>query len=249
MDIQFKLEAFEGPLDLLLHLLEKNKVDIYDIPIAEITDQYMAYVEQMPEEDLGVMSEFLVMAATLLDIKCRMLLPRTENEEGEEEDPRAELVEQLLQYKLYKYMSYQLKDRQKDADMIFYHAKSIPEEVASYEPPVNLEDLLKDLTLERLHEIYQQVQKRQERRMDPVRAKFGRIQKEQVSLDEKMASLKAFAKKTRRFSFRRLLESARSRDEVIVTFLCILEMMHSGEVRIRQEETFGEIEIESQVAA
>ena len=105
MGIPVKLEAFEGPLDLLLHLIEKNKIDIYDIPIVEITNQYMDYIRQMQREDLNVMSEFLVMAATLLDIKCRMLLPKEVTEDGEEEDPRQELVEQLLQYKMYKYMA------------------------------------------------------------------------------------------------------------------------------------------------
>ena len=109
MGIPVKLEVFEGPLDLLLHLIEKNKVDIYDIPIVEITNQYMEYIRQMQREDLNVMSEFLVMAATLLDIKCKMLLPKEVKEDGEEEDPRQELVEQLLQYKMYKYMSYELK--------------------------------------------------------------------------------------------------------------------------------------------
>ena len=96
MAIPVKLPVFEGPLDLLLHLIDKNKIDIYDIPIVEITDQYLAYIHQMEREDLDIMSEFMVMAATLLDIKCRMLLPKTVNEEGEEEDPRAELVQQLL---------------------------------------------------------------------------------------------------------------------------------------------------------
>ena len=100
MGIPVKLEVFEGPLDLLLHLIDKNKIDIYDIPIVEITNQYMEYIRNMQREDLNVMSEFLVMAATLLDIKCRMLLPKEVTEEGEEEDPRQELVEQLLQYKM-----------------------------------------------------------------------------------------------------------------------------------------------------
>ena len=99
--IPVKLEVFEGPLDLLLHLIEKNKVNIYDIPIAEITDQYMEYIHQMQREDLNIMSEFMVMAATLISIKCRMLLPKEVNEEGEEEDPREELVRQLLEYKMY----------------------------------------------------------------------------------------------------------------------------------------------------
>ena len=92
MGIPVKLEAFEGPLDLLLHLIEKNKIDIYDIPIVEITNQYMDYIRQMQREDLNVMSEFLVMAATLLDIKCRMLLPKEVTGDGEEGDPPQGLV-------------------------------------------------------------------------------------------------------------------------------------------------------------
>ena len=104
MGINVKLQVFEGPLDLLLHLIDKNKVNIYDIPIVMITEQYMEYVNSMDKEDLDVVSEFLVMAATLLDIKSRMLLPQEVNEEGELEDPRAELVEKLLEYKLFKYM-------------------------------------------------------------------------------------------------------------------------------------------------
>ena len=119
MGISVKLQAFEGPLDLLLHLIDKNKIDIYDIPIVEITNQYMEYIQAMDRADLNVMSEFLVMAATLLDIKCKMLLPKEVNEEGEEEDPRQELVEQLLQYKMYKYMSYELRDRQVDGEKLF----------------------------------------------------------------------------------------------------------------------------------
>ena len=109
MAISVKLEKFEGPLDLLLHLIEKNKIDIYDIPIVEITAQYLEYIRQMQEEDMNVMSEFLLMAATLIDIKCKMLLPAEVNEDGEEEDPRAELVQKLLEYKMYKYMSLELR--------------------------------------------------------------------------------------------------------------------------------------------
>ena len=111
--ITYKLEHFEGPLDLLLHLIEKNKIDIYDIPIADITAQYLEYVRQMEREDLNIVSEFLVMAATLLDIKARMLLPREVDEEGEEIDPRAELVERLLEYKRYKLLADELADRER----------------------------------------------------------------------------------------------------------------------------------------
>ena len=126
MGIPVKLEAFEGPLDLLLHLIEKNKIDIYDIPIVEITEQYMEYIRQMQEENLNIMSEFMVMAATLLDIKCKMLLPKEVTEEGEEKDPREELVQQLLEYKMYKYMSYELRDRMADASRCVYRAESMP---------------------------------------------------------------------------------------------------------------------------
>ena len=129
MAIPIKINVFEGPLDLLLHLIEKNKIDIYDIPIVEITDQYMEYIHGMETEDLGTMSEFLVMAATLLDIKCKMLLPRQVNEEGEEEDPREELVQKLLEYKMYKYMSYELKDKMDGAAGVFFKKPTIPDEV------------------------------------------------------------------------------------------------------------------------
>ena len=134
MALSVKLNVFEGPLDLLLHLIDKNKIDIYDIPIVEITDQYMEYLHSMEKEDLGIMSEFLVMAATLLDIKCKMLLPKEVNEEGEEEDPRAELVQKLLEYKMYKYMSYELRDRLGDAAGVYYRKQDLPEEVLQYTP-------------------------------------------------------------------------------------------------------------------
>ena len=147
LKLSVKLQAFEGPLDLLLHLIDKNKVNIYDIPIAEITDQYIEYVRDMDKEDLDLVSDFLVMAATLLDIKSRMLLPAEMNEEGEEEDPRQELVERLLEYKMYKYMAEELKDRQLDAGKLLFKPETIPEEVMKYRPPVNLPELLEGITL------------------------------------------------------------------------------------------------------
>ena len=207
MGIPVKLEAFEGPLDLLLHLIEKNKIDIYDIPIVEITSQYMEYIRAMEREDLNVMSEFLVMAATLLDIKCKMLLPREEQEE-EEEDPRQELVEQLLEYKMYKYMSYELRDREMMGDQTLYKEPTIPEEVRDYVEPVDLDDLLGDLTLIKLNAIFQEVMKRQADKVDPVRSKFGKIEKEEVTLPDKLSYVTDYAKSHRRFSFRELLKKA-----------------------------------------
>jgi len=113
MALEVKLEVFEGPLDLLLHLIDKNKVNIYDIPIVLITDQYIEYIDNMEKSDLNLVSEFLVMAAMLLDIKSKMLLPKDPDvAEDDNSDPRQDLVEKLLEYKMYKYMSYELKDRQ-----------------------------------------------------------------------------------------------------------------------------------------
>ena len=149
MELSVKLKVFEGPLDLLLHLIDKNKVNIYDIPIVEITNQYMAYIREMQRQDLNIMSEFLVMAATLLNIKARMLLPAEVNEEGEEEDPRQELVEKLLEYKMYKYMSLELKDRMVDAGKAMYKPPTLPDEVKDYRQPVDLDELLDGLTLTR----------------------------------------------------------------------------------------------------
>ena len=244
MGIPVKLEVFEGPLDLLLHVIDKNKIDIYDIPIVEITNQYMEYIRNMQREDLNIMSEFLVMAATLLDIKCRMLLPKEVTEDGEEEDPRQELVEQLLQYKMYKYMAYELKDRQTDADCVLYKRPTIPEEVQGYVEPVDLDLLLGDLTLSRLNAIFQDVMKRQTDKIDPVRSKFGRIEKEEVSLSDKFTYIRGYMKSRRRFSFRQLLEEQHSKMHVVVAFLAILEMMKLGEIRVEQEDTCGEIMIE-----
>lgn len=249
MELTVKLQVFEGPLDLLLYLLEKNKVNIYDIPIVEITEQYMEYIREMKRQDLEVLSEFLVMAATLIDIKSRMLLPSNPDIEEEEEDPRAELVQQLLEYKMYKCMAYELKDRQMDAGRVMYKKPTIPEEVRAYEPPVDIHELMSDITLSRLHEIFESIMKKQQDKIDPLRSKFGKIEKEEVSLEDKMEDLKKYAAGHRHFSFRGLLTAQSSKVEVIVTFLAILELMKMGTIRISQEHIFDDIQIDSKVAA
>lgn len=245
MALEIKLQVFEGPLDLLLHLIDKNKIDIYDIPIFTITEQYLAYIEAMDHADMEVTSEFLVMAATLMEIKCKMLLPREVNEEGEEEDPRAELVQKLLEYKMYKYMAVELRDRQVDADLSLYRSRHIPEEVATYEPPVDLEALVADTTLSKLNDIFLNLLKRMDDRVDPIRSTFGRIEKEDVDLDERMHYIRSYIRKNARFSFRELLTAQHSKGEVIVAFLVILEEIKRGEIAVEQEETCGEIYIVS----
>lgn len=243
MELTVKLQAFEGPLDLLLHLIEKNKVSIYDIPIVEITEQYLDYIREMERQDLNVVSEFLVMAATLIDIKCKMLLPREVDEEGEEIDPRAELVEQLLEHKMYKFMAEELKDRQMDAGRSLYKNPTIPEEVLNYVAPVDIDELLSEITLKKLNSIFKNVMKRQEDRIDPIRSQYGNIEKEDVSIEDKFIDVEQFILENKEFTFRELLNRQSTKMEIVVTFMVVLELMKAGRIRILQEETFGEIYI------
>lgn len=248
MGIPVKLEVFQGPLDLLLHLIEKNKVNIYDIPIVEITDQYMEYVRQMQGENLEVMSEFLVMAATLLDIKSRMLLPPEKDEEGEEQDPRAELVQKLLEYKMYKYMSYELRERQENAAFTLYKEPDLPEEVKAYRQPVDVEELLAGITVQKLHRVFEDIMRRQEDRIDPIRSKFGTLEKEEVDLNETMGFVTRYIAGEGSCTFRQLLTLRKGKLYVIVTFMTLLELMKEGRVEVKQEGTFQEIYIKAMPA-
>ncbi len=243
MSLSVKLEVFEGPLDLLLHLIDKNKIDIYDIPIVTITEQYLEYIKAMEREDMNIMSEFLLMAATLLDIKCKMLLPKEVNEEGEEEDPRTELVQKLLEYKMYKYMSFELKDRSMNAQRAFYKEPTIPEEVSQYRPPVDYEMLLGDMNLQRLNTIFKETLKRKEDKIDPIRSTFGKIEKDQIDLDNKTSYIKQYIWDKKELGFRELLEKQNSKIEIIVSFLVILELIKMGLIEIVQDELFDDIRI------
>lgn len=243
MGVSVKLQAFEGPLDLLLHLIDKNKVNIYDIPIAEITGQYLEYIRGMEEQDLDTMSEFLVMAATLLDIKSRMLLPAEVDEDGEEVDPRTELVEKLLEYKMYKFMSYELREREEKAAGAMYRKEDIPAEVKAYREPVDLDRLLEGVTLSGLRAVFKEMIRRQEDRIDPIRSSFGRIEQEEVDLDETMDFVEQFILDRKACTFRSLLTLRKGKMYMVVTFLTILELMKMGKIRVQQEDTFSEIYI------
>lgn len=243
MALSVKLEVFEGPLDLLLHLIDKNKIDIYDIPIVEVTDQYLEYIKQMQTEDMNIMSEFLLMAATLIDIKCRMLLPKEVNEEGEEEDPRAELVQRLLEYKMYKFMSYELRDKQLDATKNFYREQHFPKEVASYRQPIDYGELIGEMNLQKLQDIFKSIVKKQEDKIDPIRSNYGNIEKDEIDMDAKTVFIQEYIMNHQKCSFKQLLEKQNSKMEVIVTFLIILELMKMGSISIAQEQIFDDIYI------
>lgn len=244
MSIAVKLEAFEGPLDLLLHLIDKDKINIYDIPIVKITEQYMEYVRAMETKDMNVMSEFLVMAATLVNIKSQMLLPQDENiPEEEKEDPRRELVERLLEYKMFKYVSDELKDKQIDASKLMFKEPSIPEGISDYKEEINIEDLLNDLTLAKLQDIFKSVIKKQVDKIDPIRSTFGKIEKEEINVADKILYIEAYGKLHKNFSFRKLLEEQSSKMEIIITFLGVLELMKLGCINIEQDNIFDDIRI------
>lgn len=245
MAIDVKLQVFEGPLDLLLHLIEKNQVNIYDIPIVTITEQYLAYLEEMKTQDYDVMSEFLVMAATLINIKAKMLLPKEEVEEEEEEDPRAELVQRLLEYKMYKYAAAELKDMELDASYALYKQPTIPKEVAEYQEEIDPIELCDGLTLSRLQEIFRMVMKKQVDKIDPIRSKFGTIEREEVNIEERMQTIREDVRGLKGISFRTLLEVQASKINIIVTFMAILELMKVGAITVRQEELFDDIVIDS----
>ncbi|MBQ7557383.1 MAG: segregation/condensation protein A [Lachnospiraceae bacterium] len=230
------LDVFEGPLDLLLYLIEKTKVDIYDIPISVITDQYMEYLSAARSGGMDVMSEFVLMAATLLDIKCRMLLPGNENEEEEGTgDPREELVERLLEYKMCRSLSDELKLMYESQGAVACRRRNIPRDVACYVPPVDYEKLVGDTTLVELKSLFDALMKKQEDKVDRVRSHFGRIEKETVDIGVKTEYIRSFIKNHRTFGFRSLLENSSSRMDVIVTFLVVLEFMKNGLVRASQD--------------
>ena len=243
MGIPVKLQEFEGPLDLLLHLIDKNKISIFDIPITEITNQYLEYIRSMKEQDMNVASEFMVMAAELLDIKCRMLLPK-DPEKEEEEDPREELVRRLLEYKTYKYMSYELRDRMEEENSIF-REPSIPGEVLAWRPKAEPEELLGNTTLDALHAIFRDVLRREKEKIDPVRSEFREVRADEVNIGDKVRELAGYAKTHRKFSFRTLIRKQKNRVQTIVMFLAVLEFMKAGYIRVSQEKLFDDIEIEA----
>lgn len=242
MGLDLKLEKYEGPLDLLLHLIDKNKVSITDIPIVQITEQYLEYINAASANKMEIMSEFIEMAARLLAIKAKMLLPKPEVAVEEQIDPRQELMEQLLEYKKYKMISERLKEYSEVASKNVFKAASIPEEVLNYVEPVNPEDILAKLDFDRLYQAFQMVMKRKEDKIDPIRSQFSEIPREVVSLEDKMQSILEM-KSRRHISFIQLLRQESSRPAMVVTFLAILELMKAGEIRVEQSSLFEDITI------
>ena len=229
-----KLQVFEGPLDLLLQLIRKNKVDIYDIPIAKITEQYLEYLEILKKCDLEVVGDYLALAAQLSLIKSRMLLPQPPSEE-EEEDPRAELVRRLLEYERYKEAAEELEKRDILGKEVFLRGLSYFDEFgeAAEETEIVKTDLWS--LIEAFREVYQ-------------RKNFNLTEDivftlEAVSIEEKSNEIANFIKFRGKTAFKDLFVNLKSKVEVVITFLAILEMVKNETLGIVQEESDGEVEL------
>lgn len=235
MSYQIRLDNFEGPFDLLLHLIEKNQVDIYDIPIAEITRQYVAYLAEMEALDLEIASSFLVMAANLLAIKARMLLPKPppQEEEGEEDDARGELVRDLLEYKRYKEAALLLEDRsQEEAQYI-----PRPNEEEWYFPLFAAENPLEGKTAADLQAAFQQLLDKLENQ-----EKIFQIEGREISVGEQQGKIRrALAEYPQGLPFGKIFDSCLSRIEMVVTFLALLELIKNHIVTVSQRDAFTEI--------
>jgi len=229
-DYKVKLDIFEGPLDLLLHLIKEEELDIKDIPIARITKQYFEYLEVMKELNLDIAGEFLVMASTLTYIKSRTLLPRPEGagEEDEGVDPREELIRRLLEYKKYKEAAGELRERENM--MTGSYAREFLSEWNQEDP-----DYLKEVSIFQLLGAFREVLKNSDK------PELYSITLEDISVTERMNEIMETLTKTPKTLFTELFDGSRSRMEIIGTFLAVLELMKQGLIRVFQEAQFGSI--------
>ena len=234
--MDLKLEVFEGPLDLLLHLIKENKMDIFDIEIESITRQYLDYIHKMKEQNLDIASAYLVMASELTLIKARMLLPRpkVEDEESEEEDPRVELVARLLEYQAYKEITKTLKENESKRQEI--HTK-LPENINNYieENTVITGEGSLDLLVDAFKKFL--VRKSEEK---PLSTK---VTMKEITVSSRKLEIKSILKKEKRVSFFKLFPVS-TKEYIVATFLAILDMARNKELLIKQEELFSDIIVE-----
>ena len=225
-DLKILLGEFEGPLDLLLHLIRQEQVSIYDIPVARITDEYLRYLRVMQEMDIAVAGDFLVMAATLIELKTRMLLPRDPLADQEEEkDPRTDLVNQLLEYQKYKAAAQMLWSRATVERAVFKRAE-LETDKNNPEVSVGLFDLLK---------VFQDILARHKEEV------MLEIEREEISMSEMLERLRNMVMSASELNLRVFFERAKSRRELVLAFLSVLELVRTTEIRLFQRETFGDI--------
>lgn len=237
-EYKIKLEKFEGPFDLLLHLIDKNEVDIYDIPIAEITAQYLEYIEQLKELDLNVASEFLVMAANLLAIKAKMLLPKIPTEDFEDEedlDPRAQLVKDLLEYKKIKEAAICLEEHYQSRQKLY----SRDNDISLYSNLFGEANPLEGKTLNDLTSAFYDIWKKIKEEKISLS-----IQKNIISIGGMMDEIYSeICKNKKGFTFNEIFNKYNSKLHLIVGFLALLELIKNNIVNVYQDEIFGTIHI------
>jgi len=236
MTYHIKLQQFEGPLDLLLHLIEKAKVDIKDIFISEVTEQYLEYLHQMQKLDMEIASEFLVIAATLIQIKSNSLLPKPKKVQQQEEDenPEEELIRRLVEYKKYKEICEELKSKEEYLSSVYY---KLPEEYPVAKQPV----MLIGLELKDLYRAFEKVLERQKN--SSKHAEIRAISREQFTVQEKMFQIQSILRQKPFIHFHDLFHQEASKIEIIVSFIALLELIKLNRVCIRQQSLFGEIQI------
>ena len=243
--IHVKLDAFEGPFDLLYHLIEKNEIDIYDIPINTLTEQYLEYIEHFKNADMDSMSEFLVMATTLLEIKAKMLLPSEKKEIDEEQDPREALVNQLLEYKKFKDIVPFLKERE-NPGRYFKQADSILLSQPMQESNENIvADVLSDVTLGMLHKAFLEVMKKKELRTDRIRSSFSSVPRDTYTIQDKMEYIKSLLILNKNLVFKDVFRKNSGKIEKVVTFLALLELIKLSQIVVTQKNNFADIYITS----
>lgn len=234
MSYKVKLQLFEGPLDLLLYLVKKDHLNIYDIPIAEVTEQYLRYLELMRLLDLNIAGEFLVMAATLMQIKSKMLLPPEENPQVEQEqDPRAELVRRLLEYEKFKQIAQEL--RQREEGQLEIYKRKVPE--TEKKEFVNDQEVYFEASIFDLISAFSQAL------ADVPKEIFYEVIKDEFTVEEKIHQILHLLLLRSSISLSELFQQAKNKMEIVVTFLAILELIRLKEIIARQKALFEEIEI------
>jgi segregation and condensation protein A len=242
MSYKVKLQAFEGPFDLLVYLIENAQMSIYDIEISKITSQYLAYIQSMQELNVAVSTEFMVLASSLIEIKSKMILPRmtSSGEVITEEDPRTELVARLVEYKKFKRAAQILQEQEDLASGIFQKPQ---EDISQYlEQP---EEYL-SLDLKQLAGAFTTFLAKKQR-IEAVRKHYTRIEREKISQESKIKQILGSIRKgiSRIFSFRELVTDKKDRYDIVVTFVAVLELAKERVVKVNQKSTYGNIEIEA----
>jgi len=241
MRYKVKLDIFEGPFDLLVYLIENAQMSIYDIQVAEITNQYVAYIEKAKALDVALASEFLVLAAALVEIKSKMLLPRMKFDgEGklELEDPRNELVSRLLEYKRFKNAAELLELKEEQALLVFEKPQ---EDISQY---TNEPDIYLNLEIKHFIAAFNQFLLKK-KRVEEIKRNYSRPEEPRVTTEEKMDFIrKIFKVKNRRtVNFKELIQSEKDKYEVVVTFASVLEMARQRTIKVKQPIPFGDIKI------